>query len=91
MSKFKSAKHNNLHPKVPPITVPQVFVTSEDDDTPPTQGEDYVRGLLSERKGFRVEEDAASTAPLLDSGAATPLNEEPSIPLNLGTFLASKM
>lgn len=71
-----------------------MLVTNEDSATPSSvQDKDFAMMLLQRHQGYcRKDEDssdAGSTAPLLDSGAATPLCEEPSIPLNMRTFLAS--
>lgn len=92
MSKFKKEKNSGgQNSRLSHLPIPKVFITSsEDDSTPPSRKEDFPINLLLQNQGYTKDEDAGSTAPLLDSGAATPLCEEPSIPLNMGTFLASK-
>ena len=70
-------------------------MTSEDSATPSSvQDKDFAMMLLQRHQGYKRDDDssdAGSTAPLLsDSGQATPVFEEPTIPLNMGTFLASK-
>ena len=75
--------------KLPALSIPKVFITSEDDCTPPSRKEDFPMNMMLQGQGYSKDEDAGSTAPLLDSGTATPLCEEPSVPLNMGTFLAS--
>lgn len=75
----------------PALSIPQVFITSEDDSTPPPiHKEGFPMNMMPQGQGYTKDEDAASTAPLLDSGATTPLCEEPTVPYaNMGTFLAS--
>lgn len=92
MSKSKGSKDAGSPPgKLAPLSIPKVFVTSEDalSATPPLQDKDLAMILLQRGQGYRRDEDSGSDCPLLDSGAATPLGENPSIPLNMGTFLAS--
>lgn len=90
MSKFRRDRNSGgQNSRLPPLSIPQVFITSEDDSTPHSRKEDFPINLLLQGQGYMKDEDSGSTAPLLDSGAATPLCEEPSIPLNMGTFLAS--
>ena len=96
MSKFlgkrgdKKGKNSGSQSSFPPaLSIPKVFITSDDDSTPPVRKEDFPMNMMLQGQGYTKDEDAASTAPLLDSGAATPLCEEPTVPLNMGTFLAS--
>lgn len=89
--KGKSPGSQNSSRLPPALSIPKVFVTSEDDSTPPPiHSEDFRMNMMSQGQGYTKDEDAASMAPLLDSGATTPLCEEPSVPYaNMGTFLAS--
>ncbi len=89
MSKLRRDKGSGSQ-KLPPLSIPKVFITSEDDSTPPTGKGDFPMDMLLQGQVYSKDEDTGSTAPLLDSGTATPLCEEPSVPLNMGTFLASK-
>lgn len=92
MPKNRKERNNTgtQNSKIPPLTIPKVFITSEDDSTPPIQKEEFPLNMMVQRQGYTKDEDSGSTAPLLDSGTATPLCEEPPVPLNMGIFLASK-
>ena len=88
----KNPGGNKNNPTLSNLNIPTVYVTSEDEEVESTssiQNEDFPLNIqLNQLSSFNRDEDAASTAPLLDSGCVTPL-EEPSIPLTLGSFLTS--
>lgn len=94
MSKYRKDKNTaSQSSKLNPLSIPKVFITSDEEDPTPhrhSRKEDFPINLLLQGQGFTIDEDSGSTAPLLDSGAATPLCEEPSVPLNMGNFLASE-
>ena len=76
---------------MPNLTIPTVFITSEDEeDSPPLTTNEFSIPMNRQMSqlSYVKDDDVASTAPLLDSGMATPLGEEPSVPLSqLETFL----
>lgn len=70
--------------------VPVLRVTSETEEAPsPPSEESPTKAPVHPRLQFVRDEDANSTAPLLDSGSSTPVCEEPRTPLTLGSFLSS--
>jgi len=88
MSKYGSENRN-----IPNLSIPAVFITSEDEEeSPPLNTNEYAMpiNLNMSQLSYLKDDDAASTAPLLESGTATPLGEDPYVPLTqLGTFLMS--
>jgi len=86
MSKYGGENRN-----IPNLTIPTVFVTSEDEeDSPPLTINEFAIPMNRQMNqlSYVKDDDVASTAPLLDSGMATPLGEEPAVPLSqLETFL----
>lgn len=80
MSKYGGENRN-----IPNLMIPTVFVTSEDEeDSPPLTTNEFTIPMNRQMSqlSYVKDDDVASTAPLLDSGMATPLEEEPLVPLS---------
>lgn len=85
----KKAPANQDNQDRPRVNIPTLCVTSEDDCSTPLSDNDLNINMLPQQHNYNRDEDTTSMAPLLDSGATTPVGEEPQIPLTLGSFLAS--